>query len=175
MICHSNFLQLSIKKKQMFKLWLFVSIIDTGILAYEQTQDRPKESVVMNRKKQNKVLFTVCLGFFMVILDATIVNVALPSIARGFNSNTSDLQWIMVGYTLSFASLLLLAGRPYRCKTNLNSRPHWILDHLTCLWPCTQYTDPDALSHTARGQCYRTHSCLLKPYQCHLSRCQTTC
>ncbi len=64
----------------------------------------------MNKNRQNKVLFTVCLGFFMVILDATIVNVALPSIARGFNSNTSDLQWIMVGYTLSFASLLLLAG-----------------------------------------------------------------
>jgi len=64
----------------------------------------------MNKRKQQIALFILCLGFFMVILDATIVNVALPSIAHGLNTNISGLQWIVAGYTLSFASLLLLAG-----------------------------------------------------------------
>lgn len=46
----------------------------------------------------------------MVILDTTIVNVALPSIAKGLNTNISGIQWVVAGYTISFASLLLLAG-----------------------------------------------------------------
>ncbi|MBS0350164.1 MAG: MFS transporter [Proteobacteria bacterium] len=52
----------------------------------------------------------LCMGFFMVILDVTIVNVALPSIAYYFHTTLSGLQWIVAGYTLTFAGLLLLVG-----------------------------------------------------------------
>src|SRR5688572_19311331 len=55
-------------------------------------------------------LFALCLGFFMVIIDAMIVNVALPSLARDLHSTISDLQWVVDGYTLTFACLLLSAG-----------------------------------------------------------------
>ena len=55
-------------------------------------------------------LIALCFGFFMVIIDVTIVNVALPSMARGLGGGVSWLQWVVDGYTLTFACLLLLAG-----------------------------------------------------------------
>ncbi len=55
-------------------------------------------------------LATLCVAFFMVILDTTIVNVALPSIGRGLGSGVTGLQWVVDGYTLVFAALLLAGG-----------------------------------------------------------------
>lgn len=52
----------------------------------------------------------LCLGFFMVILDVTIVNVAQVAIAESLKANLSIIQWIIDGYTLVFAGLLLTAG-----------------------------------------------------------------
>src|SRR5919206_3853652 len=57
------------------------------------------------------VLVLVCLAQFMVILDATIVNVALPSIQHDLAFSQSDLQWVINGYTLVFGGFLLLGGR----------------------------------------------------------------
>jgi EmrB/QacA subfamily drug resistance transporter len=57
------------------------------------------------------VLTLVCMAQFMVILDATVVNVALPSIKRGLNFTNADLQWIVNAYTLTFGGFLLLGGR----------------------------------------------------------------
>ncbi len=57
------------------------------------------------------VLVLVCLGQFMVILDATIVNVALPSIQRDLGFSAADLQWVINSYTLVFGGFLLLGGR----------------------------------------------------------------
>src|SRR4051794_16370039 len=57
------------------------------------------------------VLVVVCLAQFMVILDATIVNVALPSIQRGLHFANADLQWVINSYTLMFGGFLLLGGR----------------------------------------------------------------
>jgi EmrB/QacA subfamily drug resistance transporter len=57
------------------------------------------------------VLVLVCMAQFMVILDATIVNVALPSIQRDLEMSDSDLQWIVNAYTLMFGGFLLLGGR----------------------------------------------------------------
>ena len=57
------------------------------------------------------VLVLVCLAQFMVILDATIVNVALPSIQEDLDMSESDLQWIVNAYTLLFGGFLLLGGR----------------------------------------------------------------
>ncbi|MEA2247366.1 MAG: hypothetical protein QOH46_1895 [Solirubrobacteraceae bacterium] len=56
-------------------------------------------------------LIVVCFGQFMVILDATIVNVALPSIQKDLDLSTEQLQWIVNSYTLLFGGFLLLGGR----------------------------------------------------------------
>jgi EmrB/QacA subfamily drug resistance transporter len=53
----------------------------------------------------------VCIAQFMVILDATIVNVALPSIQHGLHFTASSLQWIVNSYALVFGGFLLLGGR----------------------------------------------------------------
>jgi MFS transporter, DHA2 family, methylenomycin A resistance protein len=55
-------------------------------------------------------LAAALLGFFMVTLDAVIVNVALPDIRRELAGGISGLQWVVDGYTLMFAALLLSAG-----------------------------------------------------------------
>jgi EmrB/QacA subfamily drug resistance transporter len=57
------------------------------------------------------VLCLVCIAQFMVILDATIVNVALPSIQTDLKLAENDLQWIVNAYTLIFGGFLLLGGR----------------------------------------------------------------
>jgi EmrB/QacA subfamily drug resistance transporter len=55
-------------------------------------------------------LTAVCLGVFMLLLDITIVNVALPDIQGQLNASLSDLQWVIDAYALSLAALLLTAG-----------------------------------------------------------------
>src|SRR5436305_1388650 len=55
-------------------------------------------------------LVAVCLGYFMVILDVTIVNVALPALRGDLGATVSDLQWVIDGYALMFAALLLSGG-----------------------------------------------------------------
>ncbi len=55
-------------------------------------------------------LIAICLGYFMVILDATVVNVALPALGRDLGGGVSALQWVADGYTLVFAGLLLSGG-----------------------------------------------------------------
>ncbi len=57
------------------------------------------------------VLVLVCVAQFMVVLDATIVNVALPSIQTGLHFSATGLQWIINAYTLVFGGFLLLGGR----------------------------------------------------------------
>ena len=55
-------------------------------------------------------LLAVCLGYFMVILDATAVNLSLPALGRDVGGGIGVLQWVVDGYTLTFAALLLSAG-----------------------------------------------------------------
>ncbi|MHB1571642.1 MAG: MFS transporter, partial [Solirubrobacteraceae bacterium] len=57
------------------------------------------------------VLVIACLAQFMVVLDATVVNIALPSVQRGLHFSTANLQWIVNGYSLIFGGFLLLGGR----------------------------------------------------------------
>src|SRR6266542_6202792 len=57
------------------------------------------------------LLALVCLGQFMVVLDISIVNVALPSIQAELRFTASGLQWVVNAYTLTFAGFLLLGGR----------------------------------------------------------------
>ena len=55
-------------------------------------------------------LAAALLGFFVITLDALVVNVALPAIGHGFGGGMTGLQWVIDGYTLMFAALLLSAG-----------------------------------------------------------------
>ena len=57
------------------------------------------------------VLALVCLAQFMVVLDVSIVNVALPSIGRDLHYSSTGLQWVVNAYVLTFAGFLLLGGR----------------------------------------------------------------
>src|SRR5581483_10631025 len=57
------------------------------------------------------LLFAVCLAQFMVILDVSIVNVALLSIRNSLHFSTVDLQWVVNAYTIGFAGFLMLGGR----------------------------------------------------------------
>jgi len=57
------------------------------------------------------ILVLICLAQFMVVLDATIVNVALPSIQKDLSLSEANLQWIVNAYTLVFGGFLLLGGR----------------------------------------------------------------
>jgi len=57
------------------------------------------------------VLIVVCLAQFMVILDGTVVNVALPSIGRALHFSAGDLQWVVSAYVLLSGGLMLLGGR----------------------------------------------------------------
>jgi EmrB/QacA subfamily drug resistance transporter len=56
-------------------------------------------------------LVVLCVGMLMIILDQTIVNVALPSIQRDLKFSTSNLAWVVNAYLIAFGGLLLLAGR----------------------------------------------------------------
>jgi EmrB/QacA subfamily drug resistance transporter len=53
----------------------------------------------------------MCFALFMVMLDNTVVNVALPSIQRDLDADISDLEWVVNGYTLTFAVLIATGGR----------------------------------------------------------------
>ena len=55
-------------------------------------------------------LIAVCVGIFMLLIDITVVNVALPQIQRSLHSSFSDLQWVVNAYALTLAALLLTAG-----------------------------------------------------------------
>jgi EmrB/QacA subfamily drug resistance transporter len=56
-------------------------------------------------------LYTLCVGMLMIVLDATIVNVALPSIQDDLGFSQSNLAWVVNAYLIAFGGLLLLAGR----------------------------------------------------------------
>jgi EmrB/QacA subfamily drug resistance transporter len=56
-------------------------------------------------------LYVLCVGMLMIVLDVTIVNVALPSIQDDLHFSTSSLAWVVNAYLIAFGGLLLLAGR----------------------------------------------------------------
>ena len=62
------------------------------------------------------VLVLICLAQFMVVLDATIVNVALPSIQSDLHLSEGSLQWIVNAYTLVFGCFLLLGAVQATCS-----------------------------------------------------------
>ena len=63
---------------------------------------------------ENKKWWTlgaVSFGLFMIMLDNTVVNVALPSIQRDLGVDLAELEWIVTGYALTFAAFMLIGGK----------------------------------------------------------------
>src|ERR1700704_5858305 len=60
---------------------------------------------------EGAILALVCVAQFMVVLDISIVNVALPAIGRDLHYSGVGLQWVVNAYVLTFAGFLLLGGR----------------------------------------------------------------
>ena len=79
----------------------------TAIDAVPQDQTEPD---VTGHPHRWAVLAVVCLAVFVTVLDGTIVNVALPSLAIALGASTRQLQWIVDAYLLVFTGLLLAAG-----------------------------------------------------------------
>src|SRR3954467_8200194 len=65
------------------------------------------------QKKDSRwvALIVLCSGMLMIVLDATVVNVALPSIQHDLGFSQSSLAWVVNAYLIAFGGLLLLAGR----------------------------------------------------------------
>jgi len=74
------------------------------------TADPPADAPLSTRRGL-LILLLLCGAQFLVVLDATIVNVALPSIQRALHFTEQNLQWVASGYALTFAGFLLLGGR----------------------------------------------------------------
>src|SRR5213592_4358590 len=69
-----------------------------------------QQTTQQTRRQTTIPLLALCLGYFMTILDVTIVNVALVNIKEQLSANVTGLQWIVDGYALVFASFLLTGG-----------------------------------------------------------------
>src|ERR671929_2371910 len=68
-------------------------------------------SILGDSHRRWLALTVVCLGQLMMVLDATIVNVALPSIQADLHFSPASLTWVVDAYMIAFGSFLLLAGR----------------------------------------------------------------
>src|SRR5437763_1645061 len=62
-------------------------------------------------RQRRTALYVLCVGMLMIVLDVTVVNVALPSIQEDLGFSTSNLAWVVNAYLIAFGGLLLLAGR----------------------------------------------------------------
>jgi MFS transporter, DHA2 family, methylenomycin A resistance protein len=72
--------------------------------------ETPATTEARSGRSSVTVLLAALLGFFVITLDASVVNVALPAMGTGLHSGLAGLQWVVDGYTLMFAALLLSAG-----------------------------------------------------------------
>jgi EmrB/QacA subfamily drug resistance transporter len=75
------------------------------------TTRSPKVTTTETDRKRWPALYVLCVGMLMIVLDATIVNVALPSIQADLGFSQSNLAWVVNAYLIAFGGLLLLAGR----------------------------------------------------------------
>ena len=73
--------------------------------------DDIKDTLNLNDSFDWIVLITICLGALMVVIDETIVNVALPSIKSSLGFSDTSLAWVVNTYLISFGGFLLLTGR----------------------------------------------------------------
>src|SRR5579859_2978342 len=86
---------------------------DGGAIAPGATQAAGAElsSAQQEESRRWLILGVVCLGQLMVVLDATVVNIALPTAQQDLAFSNADRQWVVTAYSLAFGGLLLVGGR----------------------------------------------------------------
>ena len=70
-----------------------------------------KAKIFADENKKWWTLVAVSFGLFMIMLDNTVVNVALPSIQRSLDLKVSELEWVVAGYALTFGAFMLTGGK----------------------------------------------------------------
>src|SRR5579884_2991036 len=70
-----------------------------------------RQRLVTHENKKWWTLAAVSVGLFMIMLDNTVVNVALPAMRRSLGMSLSQLEWIVAGYALTFAAFMLTGGK----------------------------------------------------------------
>src|SRR5262249_7967490 len=70
-----------------------------------------KQAMTLDARTRWLALYVLCLGSLMIVLDVTIVNVALPSIKEDLDFSDSSLSWVVNAYLLTYGGFLLLGGR----------------------------------------------------------------
>src|SRR5215216_4217862 len=84
---------------------------DTVVAMTESMSGSSSQPTIATDRNRWIALYVLCVGMLMIVLDATIVNVALPSIQSDLGFSQSSLAWVVNAYLISFGGLLLLAGR----------------------------------------------------------------
>src|SRR4051812_15865771 len=79
--------------------------------AREMTGTQHQAAIERDDRSRWIALYVLCVGMLMIVLDATVVNVALPSIQSDLGFTQSSLAWVVNAYLIAFGGLLLLAGR----------------------------------------------------------------
>ncbi len=75
------------------------------------TQTAPSSSTSTEEKDPWPALFALCLGFFMILVDSTIVSVATPALIEDLNAEVNDVVWVTSAYLLAYAVPVLITGR----------------------------------------------------------------
>lgn len=88
-----------------------MAIVDQESAPREQGPAGPADGALSRPPRKQAILLLCCIAQFMVILDLSIVNVALPSIQVGLRFSSADLQWVIDAYAIVFAGFLMLCGR----------------------------------------------------------------
>ena len=78
---------------------------------HERNRRRASHTDAAPRDERWVALYVLCVGMLMIVLDVTVVNVALPTIQDDLHFSTSSLAWVINAYLITFGGLLLLAGR----------------------------------------------------------------
>jgi EmrB/QacA subfamily drug resistance transporter len=86
-------------------------IINKQAKSYVEGMITILKSLISGERRRWVALAVVCMGQLMMVLDATIVNVALPSMQRDLGFSQANLAWVIDAYMIAFGSFLLLAGR----------------------------------------------------------------
>src|SRR5207245_8744627 len=85
------------------------NLVPTSTITHPATAS--PELPVRNRDRRGIVLAVVLCAQLMIVLDLTVVNIALPSIARGLHFSAPSLAWVLIAYSLTFGGLLLFGCR----------------------------------------------------------------